>query len=199
MTDTDKQELAPWDKKQEPRRRFRRWPVEVRTVLGTEGQAHNCTIYDLSPGGARVILSEPMALAEGAEVTLVLEGFGVVPAEVRSCDGTELGLMFLHGEDEEVELARYLVSLQPPRRPQRTKTESDATLSQDEVQSPSTVKDISPTGAGVEVDDTSELSVGDEVILTIEGHGDFVATIRRVDDGGIGVMFAERLKEEPSS
>ncbi len=57
-------------------------------------------------------------------------------------------------------------------------------------------EDLSHTGAGLPIDDASHPSIGDEVVLTIEGHGDFVATIRRVDDGKIGLMFVEKLTDE---
>ena len=69
----------------------------------------------------------------------------------------------------------------------------EVALTQRRTQSAITVEDISRTGAGVLVDDTLHLTIGDEVVLSLEGIGDILARVQRIADGKIGLVFLKEL------
>ena len=196
MTLNGSKVFVPWRKQSTSRRRLRRWTVNVQAVIWIGDQAVECLVQDLSPGGARIQLSESKAIAVGTELRLDLESFSAIPAEVRySADGT-LGLMFLHDEEAEVALARFLVSIRPERRDPRQKSGARALLTPKKAQSACVLRDISRLGASITMNDVAHLAPEDEVILSIEGYGDIEATVRRVEDGSLGLMFHKALSGE---
>ena len=67
---------TPWEKASASRRRFRRWFVDMPTVLYVAGAPHDCTIRDLTPASAGVQLESAEEIADGTEVALDLGGFG---------------------------------------------------------------------------------------------------------------------------
>lgn len=188
-----KQDLAAWRREGQTRRRLRRWSVNIQASIWIDDIAEGCTVIDLSPAGARVKLTEPRDVALGIDATLHLEGFDSIPAEVRYSDGGTLGLMFLHGDEGEVALARYLVSRRPSRQAPRRKVNVRATLTPRKAQSLCIVDDISRGGASVLVNDAKLFGEDEEVVLSIEGYGDVSATVRRIADGRVGLMFNEQI------
>ena len=52
------------------------------------------------------------------------------------------------------------------------------------------VHDISPTGARIQLVPTAAFEAGEDVVLTVEGYGEFKANIRRLLEGEIAVEFA---------
>ena len=63
-------------------------------------------------------------------------------------------------------------------------------------QSACIVEGVSRIGASVLMTDTSHLTVGMEVTLAIEGHGEVVATVRHIIDRKVGLEFTEELTGE---
>ncbi len=195
MTQNGDKTLVPWRKQTTSRRRLRRWTVNIQATVWIGDQAVECLVQDLSPAGSRIQLLESKAVV-GTQIRLNLESFSAIPAEVRySADGT-LGLMFLHDEDAEVELARFLVSIRPERPDPRQKSGARALLTPKKAQSACVLRDISRLGASITINDTAHLAPEDEVILSIEGYGDVEATVRRVEDGLLGLMFHKALSGE---
>ncbi len=196
MTLNGDKTLVPWRKQTGSRRRLRRWTVNIQATVWIGDQAVECLVQDLSPAGARIQLLESKTVAVGTQIRLNLESFSAIPAEVRySADGT-LGLMFLHDEDAEVELARFLVSIRPERPDPRQKSGAMALLTPKKAQSACVLRDISRLGASITMNDTAHLAPEDEVILSIEGYGDVEATVRRVEDGSLGLTFHKALSGE---
>lgn len=198
MYTTIKNNLAAWRKEGQTRRRLRRWSVNIVATIWIDDHAVECTVTDLSPAGARVKLAQGRRVHIGSETVLHLEGYGSIPSEVRYSDGEALGLMFLHDEQGEVDLARFLVAQKPARQTPRSKVEVQATLTPRKAQAPCTVDDVSRNGACVLLDDTRGFVENDEVVLSIEGYGDIVATVRYVADGRVGLMFTKDLEDVPS-
>jgi hypothetical protein len=132
-------------------------------------------------------------LVAGAEVVLTLEPFGSVSAEVRYAHGGRNGLMFIQDAADEARLARFLLSRQPARSPERRMVAAEATITADGRRLPCFVESISEGGAGVLVDEAQRLAKDDEVVLELAGHGDIVATVRHVDGRKVGLMFRWEL------
>ncbi len=197
MTLNGDKTLVPWRKQTTSRRRrLRRWTVNIQAVIWIGDQATECLVQDLSPAGARIQLSEIKSVAIGTQIRLDLESFSAIPAEVRySADGTR-GLMFLHDEDAEVELARFLVSIRPERPDPRQKSGAMALLTPKKAQSACVLRDISRLGASITMNDAAHLAPEDEVILSIEGYGDVEATVRQDEDGILGLTFHKALSGE---
>jgi hypothetical protein len=79
------------------RRRERRKPVIWAARLETEDGTVDCAAFDISVGGAKLRLEEPVALHR--PVRLVLDRFGALRAEAIWRRGGTLGLRF--GESPE--------------------------------------------------------------------------------------------------
>lgn len=193
MSENESESFRPWRGTGASRRRFRRWFVDMPTLVHVGGEALACTIRDLSPISAGVRLNEAREVPLGSEAALELGGFGTVPAEVRSGDPLHLGLMFLHGEGHARELAHHLLSLPPARRVARRQARRAATLLQAARSYPCQVEDISRIGACVELDGVAPIAVGDEVVLSGETLADTAASVRWVDGLRLGLLFLEVL------
>ena len=194
MPEDDGKDFGPWQAIDPSRRYFRRWTVDLPAVVHDRGTSRHCVVHDLCPGGAQLIVGEGEPLAVGAEVVLSLEPYGSISTEVRYAQGDRVGLMFIHGPADEIRLARFLVSLEPPRRPPRVDVQLGALLTAANVQATCVVADISRSGARITLSDTSHLRVGDEVVLNIDGHGELAATVRRIADGEAGLEFHQEFE-----
>jgi hypothetical protein len=197
MSDSSGGEFGPWNDESTVKRRFRRWYVDFETVLTVRGTAMNCRVVDLSPGGACVEVQDWHDIAADDRLLFELPGYGSIEAEVRYRGERYLGLMFLNDDAGEVAVARYLVAVEQSRRPARHDVSAEAHLVAGSVDTTCVVDDISRIGARILVDDTRHFSVGQEVSVHLEGIGRVTATVQRVDDRELGLMFLQELSSEP--
>jgi hypothetical protein len=72
------------------------WWAEIELPTGRL----TCTVFDLSPGGARLRVTR--AIAEDEEVTLVIPPFGRFAAQVIWSGDACIGIRFASGEEERV-------------------------------------------------------------------------------------------------
>jgi hypothetical protein len=185
--------FKPWNQ-QSPRRRFRRWMVDLpATVLLGDGRRLACRVFDVSPGGARLQFREGEPPRPGTQIELAVDGYGTIPAEVRHGTAGIVGLMFLHDEADEVDFARFLIEVRPERPQTRRALELAATLRLFADDLPCTVSNLSSTGAQLTLPDRRELAVGDRVELLLPGYGAVPATIRHVDGKVVGLALSEGL------
>ncbi len=180
-------------------RRYRRWSVDLQSILTIAERDHDCDIYDLSPGGARIQLIGADALSLGTRVRFDLPSFSTIPSEIRYNMSGFLGLMFLLEEAEEVALARHMVALKPPRRTRRLAISSVASLSVHGKESACTVENISQIGARLLIDDARHIIKGDEAELHLVGQDPVPAVVRRVHEGQVGLMFLKEIDLEARS
>ena len=179
-------------------RRFRRWSVDLQSILTIAEQAHDCNVYDLSPGGARVQLIGADAPILGTRVRFDLPNFSAIPSVIRYNMSGFLGLMFLL-EANEIALAHHMVSLKPPRRTRRRAIDSEASLTVHGEECACTVENISRIGASLLVNDARHMITGDEVVLRLVGQDPVPAVIRRLHDGQVGLMFLIEIDLEARS
>ena len=174
-------------------RRLRRWLVDFQALLWIEGAALDCSVQDISPGGARVRLSGARDATVGSMVELELDDYPPIVADVRHRDDYTMGLMFLHGPDEEASFGRYLIASRPARPEPRETVGLPATLMPQRAGADCVIVNISRSGAGVTVAEAHGLAVGDEVRIAIDDHGELGATVRRVVGNEIGVKFDKAI------
>ncbi len=187
---------TPWEKASASRRRFRRWFVDMPTVLYIAGAPHDCTIRDLTPASAGIQLESAAEIAVGTEVALDLGGFGTIQALVRSSGQHHLGLEFVQENEQAVRLAAHLLNLPPERRPHRLKTNQKALLIVDGNAHSCLIEDITRIGACVVMDRSTAVKVGDEVILRQENYDDATASTRWVSGPRVGFMFLQIISAE---
>lgn len=197
MSDSSGGDFGPWNDESAVKRRFRRWFVDFETVLTVAGMAMNCRVVDLSPGGACVEIADTHGVATVDRLLFELPGYDSIEAEIRYRGEKYLGLLFLHDDAGEVAVARYLVAVEQSRRPPRHDVSAAAHLVAGSVDSTCVVDDISRIGARILVDDTRHISVGQEISVHFDGIGSVAATVQRVDDREIGLMFLQELSSEP--
>ncbi|MDP6707305.1 MAG: PilZ domain-containing protein [Alphaproteobacteria bacterium] len=182
-----------------PTRRHRRWYVEFEAWLAVDGKRHKCTVYDFSPSGACVAL-EADSVPVGTALDFELPGYGVIPAEVRYDRDGYQGVMFLHDEADEVDVARYLVGVEQNRRAaRRHDVDIEAILLAGGIETECVVSDLSRNGDGLMATEARHLNAGQQVSLYIMGAGFLDATVQRVQGGEIGVVFLTPLAEEPAA
>ena len=174
-------------------RPLRRWSVDIQAVVRIAGEPHDCDVHNLSPTGARVLVSGADALASGMTLDFEMDGFDSIPATVRYKLGGYMGIRFQHDEAEKAEFTHRLMSLRPPRRPERQELNAEALLTVRGTQLKAIVRDLSARGASLSVDDERLLVEGDEVTLKIAGYDAVTATVRRQNNGQVGLMFLEDL------
>ena len=182
MTDEQPAEPIP--------RRFRRWTINFQAVVRIENDPRACTVFDISPGGAWIEAENATQATVGATAELDLEDFPPILAEIRHKAGNTLGMLFLHDDEAEAALGRYLVSSRPERVEPRKPVGIEAALI---LRTACTVWNISRLGANLAIDEVAHLSVGDEVMLSIPDYGDVAAKVRRVSEEGVGLMFRKAL------
>ncbi len=163
-------------------RRHRRWTVNIQAVVRIENEPRLCTVFDISPGGAWVEAEDATQATVGATAELDLEDFPPIPAEIRHKAENTLGLVFLHDGEAEAELGRYLVLSSPERAEPRKAVSIDGIVIPLRKEIACTVLDVSRMGARLAIANASDLSVGDEVMLTIPAYGEVAATVRRVSE-----------------
>ena len=183
--------LTLWDRDTPSRRQHRRWSVELRALLEFDGTTHFCTIRDISPRGASILLVQDIMHAEGMEITIDIEGYGAVPARIHHAIGGTARIMFLHGEDGEEALARWLLWLKPQRQQRRYICEFEASLRSLERQLSCTVVNLSRNGAGITMSDTSHLVVSSEVEFSLPHYGSIAASVRRIDGDTVGLQLID--------
>jgi hypothetical protein len=130
-------------------------------------------------------------LAEGMEITLEIEGYGAVPARVRHADSGIVRIMFLHGEDGEEGLARWLLWLKPQRQQTRYACQIEASLRLLHRDYPCTVFNLSRNGAAITMSDISKLVISSEVILYLPGYGSIAASVRHNDGNTVGLVLID--------
>ncbi len=94
------------------RRRERRYqldlPATARSGVGRKA-AHAVMVSDLSASGALISVQEPGRRFEAGErITLSLDGFGAVEAQVAHVGSAFYGLHFLHAHPHQDRLATWL-------------------------------------------------------------------------------------------
>ena len=174
-------------------RRLRRWAVNIQAVVWIEDEPRVCTVFDISPGGARIEAEDASQATVGATAELDLEDFPPISAEIRYEAGNTLGLKFLHDSEAEAEFGRYLVSRRPERAEPRKAVGIEATLIRLRERTACTVLNISRLGASLAIAEAAHLSVGDEVILSIPDYGEVAATVERVSEEHVDLNFRKAL------
>jgi len=197
MSERSDDDLEAFAADAEARRRHRRWFVDFKTTITVGEATVPCAVIDLSPGGACVEPPTPQELVFGDQIEFELPGFGAIVAEVRYSGEGYLGLMFMHDEEGEIAVARYLVAIEQNRRPQRHEVKLDALLRASGVESPCIVEEISRRGARLLIDDPRHLSQDQDVTLELPRLGAVAATVQRIEDREIGLAFLQELAEDP--
>lgn len=198
MSERSGDEVSAFQADAEARRRHRRWFVDFRTTITVADTALPCAVYDLSPGGACVEPEDRLNLTFGDRIEFELPGFGPIPAEVRYNAQGYVGLMFLHDDEGEIEVARYLVAIEQNRRAKRHEARGDVTLRASGVSSVCIVEDLTRHGARVLIDDARHIAQDQDVTLELPRLGPIAATVQQVADREIGLAFLRELAEEPS-
>lgn len=94
----------------EEKRKFPRRPVLWRGHIINDGLKVDCTVWNISRGGARITLKHHVDFDNG--VTLIIDRFGSVPCDIAWMRKEELGLQFQSDPKDVCEsLAESLVSL----------------------------------------------------------------------------------------
>jgi PilZ domain len=94
----------------EEKRKFPRRPVLWRGHIMNDGLKVDCTVWNISRGGARITLKHHVDFDNG--VTLIIDRFGGVPCDIAWSRNEELGLQFQSDPKDVCEsLAESLVSL----------------------------------------------------------------------------------------
>ncbi len=174
-------------------RPLRRWSVDIPAIVRIAGEPHDCDVHNLSPTGARVLVSGAGSLAPGMTLDFEMDGFDPIPATVRYMLGGYMGIRFQYNEAEKANFARRLRFLRPPRRPRRQVLNREALLTVRGTELKAQVRDLSERGANLSTDDKALLMEGDEVTLKIAGYDEVAATVRRIGNGQVGLMFLEDL------
>jgi PilZ domain len=179
-------------------RQRRRWFVDFESTLTRlDGGRHPCTVYDLSPRGAGVGVAEPDGFGPNDRVEFALPGYGSIAAEVRYRGGGYLGLEFLLEDEEEIEIARYLVSMDRSRRPEAREVKLVGTLRASGADIACTVLDITRLGARIAIDDTRPVNEDTDVLLELRGIGRVAARISALDEREVTLAFLEQLDGDP--
>ncbi len=95
------------------RRRERRYQIDLpamaRTGSGVKEAAHAVMVSDLSASGALISMQESgREFSAGERISLLLDGFGAIEAQVAHVGSTFYGLRFLHAHLHRDRLADWL-------------------------------------------------------------------------------------------
>lgn len=186
-------EDTKWREEDDSPREFRRWDVAFETVLDSGDRRLACTACDLSPNGVCVEVRGAETVAADGGLVFELPGYGPIPVEVRYEGGGYLGLMFLHGDDGAVAVARYLVAVEQSCRSGGAEAKVENSLAAGSAESPCVVEDLSKLGARVMLDDTRHIFAGQQVSLYLVGVGPVQAMVRRVEASEVDLVFLEEV------
>ncbi len=176
---------------QEGNRRFQRWQVDIPIFIEAEDQTHYCTFYDISPGGALVRPLHGDVMPIGKKVSVDLEFFGHIEAEVRHVTKGVVGLQFLHDESRQDALSAWLMDTRPGRRPVRYSCDIPARIVVDGHKLDCKVTNLSRSGACITSARADRLMVTSEVVLELPGYGTMAALVRHVVDDNIGLSLID--------
>ena len=183
--------LTLWDRDTPSRREHRRWSVELSALAEIGGKTHYCTITEISPSGARLLLLQEIPVTVGAIIAVEIEGYGVVPARVCYVNTGTLRVLFLHGDGGEEALAHWLLWLSPKRRQTRFACRIEATLRVLDHEYSCTVVNLSRGGAGITMKETAHLAISSEVLLNLPDYGSIAASVRHIDGDIIGLVLID--------
>ena len=178
------------------RRRYRRWMVDLPAYVVADGKTLYCLIYDITPAGARLRVVAGGELLAGRKVSIDLEGYGQIPAEVRHSTLGVAGLAFLHGANDEARFAHWLARLRPHRRQRRYSCHLPAVLVLGAAEIPCVVTDLSRSGAAAQVKDSERLARGSELKLVLPHCEPIAASVRYVEGGTVGLLLIDGYQGE---
>lgn len=182
--------FAPWGLPPD-KRRFRRWSVEVPTYVEVDSISYYGILTDVAPSGGRVRLLEARAFEAGSAATLDLEGFAMIPAEIRHSVPGVLGLRFVLDDEQQLRLANWLLDAKLHRRRTRHACSVSASLTTAHGTLPCIVTDLSRNGAALTLQAPASLAPSSEVVLALPGHGPLAAIIRHHSERKVGLMFVD--------
>jgi hypothetical protein len=173
------------------RRKFRRVRVNLpgKLFLPDSGQEMNCTVLDMSPGGAQIICDE--ALQKGDRFVLYIDGFGRFEGVIVRVEADGYGMHFastpLKRERTAEQLIlfvnRNLVDEKALRRNDRTPTRGITRFTRhDGTIVPCEVIDLSLSGISLKTD--ARPPIGEFVLI-----GQLAGRVARHHPDGIGVEF----------
>ncbi len=173
------------------RRKFRRVRVGLpgKLFLPDTGQEESCTVIDMSPGGAQIRCSAPLAM--GGKLVLYADGFGRYEGEVVRSEGSDYGLRFTSTAAKRERTAEQLilflnkgvVDTKALRRFERTPTKGITRFTRSDGQIvPCEVIDLSLGGIAVKTDERPP--VGEFVLI-----GQLAARVARHLDNGVAFEF----------
>ena len=90
------------------RRRDKRYPCTRSAFIGLGQGGYPCLMENISAGGARVTTSARISV--GTTVTLHLDGWDAIPAQVVYSTGLALGMRFIQDEDARRRLQGWIES-----------------------------------------------------------------------------------------
>lgn len=106
----DKQ-LPVWRENAPSHRQVVRRPTLLRAEFAALRLSWPCLVTDISPRGAGVRFHEVHRLEIGTGATLRLLSYGLIRSEVRHCERTTVGVLFLHQGARDDEMVRWLASM----------------------------------------------------------------------------------------
>jgi hypothetical protein len=182
--------LERWANTDHGRRQHRRWEINKSGAVKFFGTEENCTIRDISPGGACVEFSGSEKLSPSDKIVLQLEGLSPMVAEVCSIFEAQLGLKFLLDSDGHHGLAQWLTEEENARRQHhRDRLVAAATLHVGPLTFPYSIQNISVGGAQIEGEQFAPLNLGAEVALEFEGVGPINSTVCYNYELALGLTF----------
>lgn len=173
------------------RRRFRRVRVNLpgKAFIPTDRQEAECTVKDMSPGGANITCAMP--LTPETQIVLYVDGFGRFEGTVARSDGNNTGVRFVStalkrertAEQLTLFLNRSLVDDADLRRDDRTPTKGLTRFTRADGQLvPCEVLDLSMSGISVKTE--VRPPIGEYVLI-----GQLAGRIARHHEEGVGIEF----------
>ncbi len=171
------------------RQRYPRSLVLCSAQLALGAGTAPCEILNISLGGVKLRLLEP--LAGDAEATLTLDRYGTFKCRVAWRDGQNVGLAFVEDLDRIGKLIRSLLDNPEPSKEQRALPRSSVLwagqLNAGARAAQCRVLNISPYGAKVRL--LEALSHATRVSIKIERFGEFPADVIWRDGDYLGIKF----------
>lgn len=167
-----------------------RCSVYVQARLATDDSTQDCEILNLSAGGAKLRLPEPVAV--GTEVVLTIEGHGTFAAKVAWSDRGHMGLQFMGDRDAAARLVWDLVENPEVNKGERRFTRRSV-LWAGELRTGGRglacrVQNISAFGAKVRLLEPFSARVS-KVTLQVERYGEFPGEVVWQEGQILGISF----------